>query len=253
MHARTAWAFMLLTGFGGTAWGTTTVFTIDPANSEVALSGAVNLGIGSLPIQEQALGSLITQYSGTITTDLGAGLITIQSANAVAEISGDWLPDSSSANVAAPANYGGRIDAGAFGSVNFAVRNLTANLSSGALPIVGDSFAANTLDAEVMTGVVDYQGTLLATPVADEVILDGASATNDGANGSLTIDGGNYVLTIPMDVSLLFTDILNDPSGTDDLSIRLLGTLTATAPVPEPGGVLLFAAGAGWLVRRRRR
>jgi hypothetical protein len=178
-------------------------------------------------------------------------MITIQSANAMAQINGDWLPDASSANVAAPANYGGRIDAGGLGSVNFAVRNLTASLSSGPLAIVGDSFPANSIDATVVTGIVDYQGTLLATPVASEVILDGNSATNAGTSGSLVIDGANYVLTIPLDVSLLFTDILGDPSGTDDLSINLAGTLTATAPVPEPGCLGLMLMGAAGMFRRR--
>jgi hypothetical protein len=237
-----------------------------PASSSLTAGGSVS----GVAVTQQGAGSLTTTYSGftgIASLDLTANQMTINSSvtNVVAAISGNWAPQSGGAAGTAPANYGGLLDGGLAGNIQFAIRNLTAsvgNTTNGGdvtIPLtptgVGTySFPTNQRLTLTGTSLLDYRGSGLFAGNIGTESLTGENATNAGANGTLQdLGGGVFRLTYP--VNLTINGDLNGQAST----ITLNGTLTAQGtltPVPEPATVGLVGAavlGAGALVRRKWR
>src|SRR5687767_8362872 len=83
------------------------VFTIDPDQSSIAISGSVRTSVGSSQIEAQGPGSLTTSYSGTIRTERGNNTVQFLSGSSIdASISGNWRPLSTGAAGSAAADYG---------------------------------------------------------------------------------------------------------------------------------------------------
>jgi hypothetical protein len=217
----------------------TVVFTIDSASSSLTVAGAATVaGFGTFPYGEQAAGSLVTSYSGSITVDLDnvvtPGSITFSSADIVAAINGQWQPNDSGSSLTPPgdANYGVSAAIGAG-----KIRNLSFELgSSGAATVTGGQFAASTQnwshktgDFDVFSPVVGAGATAPLTAIAGNVV--GSTA----GDGSLSLSGKILTLTLPVNISIpYFLPGTPDLSGSYDYT----GTIVAKAKVNVPETVV---------------
>ncbi len=228
-------------------------FNIQSTPSTLSLSGNANItGVGNFIYGQQAAGSLITQFSGTITVDVdnfnNPTTITFLNANVVALVNGEWLPavGGSSLNPAAEGNYGVATDFG-FG----ACRNLIFDIgNNGAASIDGaGDFSSATQRWAHAGGQLDLRigddsdggSSGLAAIASDQVTNTGGTANY--ASGPIA------TLTLPVAISFNYL-VPGTPSIQGTMNYN--GTLVATA-VPEPGSSLLLAGLAvlGLVIRRR--
>ena len=206
-------------------------FTINPLQSILTLSGSV----AGNPASQQPPAGFSTSYSGTIDATLSGMSIQFNSASAVAAISGNYSPLVGGGAGTAPGDYGGMFTVSGIFPGTFAIRGLEASLSSGPLSLTGGAFDASQLLFLATTGSVDYRVAALA--MMGTLSVAGNSAMNGPGMGSIAIVGGVNTLTIPIDVTILFTVVT-----TNDTMFRLRGNLVATA-VPEPATWMLLGFG----------
>lgn len=207
-------------------------FTVDPAQSRVAISGNA---LGA-PLEEQGSGSLVTSYGGTLYVELSGGSIQFASGSRLtAKDSGSWqpLPDGSSGS--ASANYGGK--AGDFFTTGVAAaRKVEVNVTSGPLPVVNGNFdvqpvtfavpadASSSLAYQV-TGAINKSGAYA---------LAGQTAGGMATTGSLYTVGNQQILTIPVNYTAYFSI-----ASANDTTLVLTGqlvairTLTTATPVAQ--------------------
>src|SRR5688572_9134172 len=87
----------------------TRIYTLDPDESSITLSGSVTSQFGTAPINEQGPGSLTTSYTGTIHADRTSSAIQFISGGSIdANVSGSWQPLADASAGSAPADYGAR-------------------------------------------------------------------------------------------------------------------------------------------------
>ena len=195
----------------------TVVFQIDPLRSNVSVSGHVS----AFPLQEQAPGSLTTQYAGTIAADVEAGAITFPGGSAVAaQNNGDWQPGN------APGNYGAKFNTGLLGTEYVAARGMSLDLTSGALPISGTgSFDLNAATVKFLSGTIDYAP--VTTGSSDLTGESGQQQSPDLAQYS--VSGNTATLMLPVHVTVTQTFLTPN-----DSQLTLSGEVVATADLTPP-------------------
>ncbi len=207
------------------------IFTINPLQSILTVSG----NVAGNPASQQPPSGFSTSYSGTIDATLSGMSIQFNSASAAAAISGNYSPLVGGGAGTAPGDYGGMFTVSGIFPGTFAIRDLVASLSSGPLSLTGGAFDASQLLFLATSGNVDYRVAALA--MMGTLSVAGNSAMNGPGMGSIAIVGGVNTLTIPIDVTILFTVVT-----TNDTMFRLRGNIVATA-VPEPATWMLLGFG----------
>lgn len=240
----------------GVARAGITTFTVDPAQSELTLSGFVDLSsfaaglTATFEPQVASPNSLLTSLTGSIDADLAGGSIEFISASLDADVSGIYEPDSSAGDYGltstVPLNPPSVL---AGQSIVGAVRNIVFSLSSGPLPIdSNDQFdLSNDTFADIIAGVVD-------TDVLGQVAVMG-SRTNPIADindmpGTLTTDGMTQSLEMPL--TLVFDNSGLEPQPLFPMEVTFAGTIVATRTIPEPSALIFLGCGSLFALRRRR-
>jgi hypothetical protein len=210
-----------------TASATPLTFLVDSSSSSLTLSGDVS---GSA-IQPQAAGSLTTSYVGTIaaTWDRVANTINFLSAGSdvSALSSGNWQPLAGGGSGNAPANYGGQVNLG-FVTAVAALREVHGLLSTStplSLSGTGPFTFPSTQTFTLTRGFADYNAGFFGSGRAD---LSNNSATNASTTAGTLEDlgGGNYRLTLPIDVTLTGS-VAGQPAN-----LHVVGTIVANATAP---------------------
>lgn len=201
-------------------------FTLVQSQSSLFITGDV----GGAGITPQGSGSLTTSYTGTIEVDLTDPVITFLGGSLIAGAnSGTWQPGLGGVAGSAPANYGANVNGGLFTAVA-AVRNSLFDVSSGGSTITAGAFPATDLTfffAASSTTVIDYRYTvILSSPVGGSTPLTGTFPNANPNSATLIVQGAEYVLTIPVDISGV------QPTTVGDINYRLRGKLVAKAPAP---------------------
>ena len=212
------------------------VFTIDPAQSSISLTGSV---VG-FPILEQATGSLVTKFSGTINADVTATIILFTGASGiVAQDSGNWNPKTGGTAGSASANYGGKASAG-FATALAAIRNAQFDVTSLPLALTGSSFPSTALLFRFLTnsaGAIDYSVSGFF-PKKGGIPLAGLATNRVTTQATLITSGNIQTLTIPI-VADFFFDLLS----TADTALTISGQIVATRVIGAATGT--FASWAG--------
>jgi hypothetical protein len=226
------------------------------ASSHIKAS-AVYEGIALAP---QGAGADDTTYQGTIQVEVDSILapswIKILSAGtaADADVSGSWLPQVYSSDVApapsspgnpAPADYGmvwnffGNPAAfGAFRDIVFTISSTQESVG------LDGTFGSGSQTLESIAGTFDYWVTpeLAELSVAGNDPVDVSSANATASLSSYVIAGTKATLTIPIKIV-----------GSGNPAISLDGIFVATADVPEPATWVLMGLGMIGLVTVARR
>ncbi len=223
------------------------VFTLDPANSFLALSGSVTLplGLGVVSFAEQGPGSLTTHYSGTVLLDLTPPTIQFPGGSSiVAQTNGVWQPAGGGVAGSAPADYGAEIpiSLGVFGNGTAlaAGRNINLDITSLALTLTNSGFDASRLNILFLANtppvpVLDFRitGTGFVPNTNTTTLLTG-SLTNGPSLAYLTNTAGVLKLVIPVNVTNMTSF-----NSTNDTTMILKGQLVATT---APEGCVLTVA-----------
>ena len=221
---------LLIVSFAGTIRAD--VFTLDPNASTLTISGSNAIAGTIVP---HGPGSLTTSYSGTIDATLGGNSITFNMADAMAAITGSWQPaPGMGAGTTAPADYGIAFTTSSTTNAYAAVRNLTLDLTSGAIPVTGTAFDASQISIS-SSGTTDYTS-ILGNGSVDLTTL--GAKQNTATAGMLTMSGNIETLTIPVNI----TEMLSIVSP-NDTTVTFTGTLVATETIPEPSTAALLFVG----------
>ncbi len=197
------------------------VFTIDPSQSQITLSGTFD----GYTFSPQAAGSLTTSYEGNLNAAVSGSTIQFTGSSTVtAMVNGTWQPESGGAVGSAPADYGGEITVLFFVGGYGAARNLVMDLTSPILTLTGTNFDSSQLIMTLVTNsnpVMDYQSSALGE--SGSVALSG-SATNAIATGSYVSTSSNVMqLVIQLQTTL---------TPTNGTAITLTGQIVATNVLP---------------------
>ena len=222
------------------------IFTINPLQSSLTIISA-NVA-GNIATQQPPSG-FTTSYTGTIDATVTALSIQFNSASADGMVSGSYQPLVGGGAGSAPGDYGGMFTVGGLFPGFFSVRDLVASLTSSSLSLSGGNFDATQLLFTALSGSGDYRVAALA--LVGTTSLVGSSAPNAAPLGSISMMGGVQTLTIPVDVTLVFTAV-----NPNDSMIRFTGNIVATA-IPEPATYMLFGIGllacAQWFRRKKNK
>lgn len=200
-------------------------FTIDPAQTQITLSGSV---AGST-LKEQGPGSLTTTISGTMLADVtGTSIQFTGGSSLIAKTNGVWQPGPGGASGSAPADYGAQAST-FLGTIKGALRDLVLDMTSGSLPINNGQFDASGLIFGFKTNgtaAFDYDAGFLGR---DSIELSGLS-TNKIVNGA-TLSGasGSQKLVIQVDTEFKFSAISDN-----DSAVHLTGQLVAAEAAGGP-------------------
>jgi len=228
--------FALLGCFSQTGWAVPLVFTVNPSQSQLTVSGYVTLG----NMSAQAPGSLTTTYSGTINVDLTDTNLTFTGGSLVAaQINGSWQPAAGGTPGIAAADYGGTntedIGTGLGGTHppgNFALRNLILDLTSPVLATTNGSFDGSSVRCLLVTNTATidyYYATNTVATNSGSQYLNGYAANTLSAGASVSTNAGVRRLVLP--VNALFTEsvaFLRD----NDTALTFTGQLVATIAPP---------------------
>jgi len=215
-------------------------FVIDPAQSQIVLSGnVIAFNVYSAPLSEQNPGSLTAAYSGTINADVsdatieftGASVIVAQT-NAIPQ---QPAPDGVSGY--APADYGAMAQTNSNGApftLFVALRNMGLNIASPMLVLSNGDFASASLEFSFSPdgyGSLDYSTSLNLNEVGTTAL---SATSTDAASipSSLTMTGTVQVLTIS--VNMTFTNTSPALNGT---TLNLTGQFVATRTVLPPPNI----------------
>lgn len=235
-------------GSAGKTYAATVLFTIDPMS---ALT--LNASLNNTGLLEQGPGSKTSFYSGSISVDVDNVLaptsIQFNSANAIASVTGQWLPEAGggpaagSPGVPQDANYGLFLPAGVVGNAYAAARDVRFNVTSGPLAVAAGQFPS-TQTLTYLSGFFDVNAPAVfgAPPSRDD--LTGDTRTNIAAAlSSYSVVGNTATLIVN------YEDL-----NAGSFATAITGRLIATATVPEPNSmtVVLFGFLAGLRGIRRR-
>jgi len=208
-------------------------FVLDSSLSELSVSGDV---AGIVPIDPQAPGSLSTNITGNIETDLtGSSIEFIPGTllDAVAQ-PGPFIP------VNGPADFAGQVISIAPVISAFAtISDFTSTAEGPARGLSGaGEFGATGIDFDILSGVFDF---MIPGFDLDALDLDGLIAGNEPAvTGTVEVVGNQFKLTLPVNV----TTVLPIPDFGLDANFTISGELVGFAPVPEPATLVLLTLGA---------
>ncbi len=204
------------------------VFTVDPAQSSITLSGNV---IG-YAFQEQGAGSLTAQFEGTLNAEVTDVSIAFTGTSVlIARNSGDWQPMANGDDGNAPANYGAKASAG-FASAIAAVRNAQFDAISPPLPITGGTFNSGSLAFQFLTnsqGSLDYKVSGLVS-LKGGLPLEGLATNKVTTQATIATSGSTQTLTIPVDTDFFFKLL-----SANDTKLTLSGQLVATRTLGGAG------------------
>jgi hypothetical protein len=206
----------------------TRIYSIDPAQSTITISGTVSSLFGPAPIAQQGTGSLTATYNGTIHADRTIAAIQFIAGGAIdANVSGDWQPLADGSAGSAPADYGARADwAGGTIVVNFAGRDLVADLTSTSTPVDGGgNFDLASSTVNFTTGTIAYRANFGLAPGTTPIA---GNSGNLSGTGSVSAEGLFEILTLP--INSTFTIPVD---STTSVQLTLNGELVASAPLPE--------------------
>jgi hypothetical protein len=261
--------FFLVLLAAATARGAQVTFTVDPAQSSLAIASSTSVFGSPLPTTAQAAGSLLAAYSGSIVAEVTPGTIQIQSGSSLtAGNSGNWLPGTDYSSYPAdlddpngyistpvPANYGILTDLTSLGAVlgkqgvsPSAIRGLVIGLvDSSPKMLTAGTFDEAGTNTDFTAGTVFYSsgGSPPITDLANTVNPD--SFGDAAGQGTLVQLGDTLTLTIPVSFAVNYN--VNFLA----VSTTYTGTIVATALVPEPAGYLLLASGAAAVFVAKRR
>lgn len=225
------------------------------ANSSLTVSGSLsNAVLGSTNYQQQAAGSLLTSYFGTINVSVNTGANTLQFFAPTAvngNNSGSWQPLAGGAAGNAPAAYGVFIPyATGLAPINAALRTLTYSITSGVLPLAGggSNFTFTpTQTIPITTGILDFRATGLFAG-SGFTSLAGGSSANAAAAGSgsvVLLPNNDLRITFPVDVT--FNTVFDPGAGVGNFTAqsRFVGTIQAIVAVPEPATIAMIGLGIG--------
>jgi hypothetical protein len=224
-HIARTWALILTIGFSVPLAAAPVVFTIDPARSQITLSGDA---VGE-PLSAQGSGSLTTTCSGFLLADVtGSDIQFPGQSQLIANTNGVWQPGLGGASGSAPADFGGKVTVPFAGAAYAAARNIGLDVTSPLLPLSAGSFDSSAMIFSFFTNVtptLDYNAGFLGS---GSKILAGYS-TNSIVNGAtLASVGATQTLTVSINTEFTFSVI----SG-NDTTLSLTGQLVATSsPAP---------------------
>jgi hypothetical protein len=223
----------------GASWDVpAAVFTIDPAQSTITLSG----NAAGYPLQEQGAGSLITRFEGTLNAAVTDVSIAFTGDSLlVARTNGIWQPKPNGNDGSDPANYGGKASAG-FVTALAAVRNAGFDVVSPPLAVSGGTFDSAALAFQFLTnspGALDYRVSGLLS-MKGQVPLAGIATNKVTTQAGLATSGEIQTLTIPVNTDFFFT-LLN----AGDTRLTLSGQLVATRTIGGTGATF-----ADWVASR---
>jgi hypothetical protein len=194
------------------------VFTIDPTQSSLTLSGSI-LGSTFTP---QGAGSMTTIYTGTIqvaqTPDTiqftGQSLITAQT-------NGSWKPLAGGGNGSAPADYGAAASS-AVGTVNAAFRSILLDVTSATVAVTNGQFDPSGLTflfPASATSAIDYRSSI----ASGSKHATGSAANNVADLSTISTAGNVQTLTIGVNVQFTFSLI-----NSGDTIVNVAGQIVAT-------------------------
>lgn len=203
------------------------VFTLDPDQSEITVSGELM----GFTMQAQAPGSLTTKFEGVIHAAVQGNAITFAETGSIqARNNGTWQPSADGTTGSAPANYGGQI-AAFLVNAKAAVRNIELRLLSDALPLNNGQFDSKGVTFFFPSNGPSsfaYNSTGLVTDHGSKP-LEGYATNNIATLSSFVSSGGQETITIPVDATFrasLFT--------TNDTLLTVKGALVAVRAAVSP-------------------
>jgi hypothetical protein len=208
----------------------------------MALSGTIMSPIGNGTLQEQAPGSLVTTFEGTVQVDITRPNITVLSAgtNVFGDISGSWQPDVGGVAGSSPANYGGKGSI-SFASALVAIRNFSATASGGPERVTGVDHNGNVFfnsdeTLTILSGNADYSysaGIFGSGHGSQDA--SGYYAQNQAGNGYINYDGVS-TLTLVAPIYVNYTVTFSTPIGNVTANLIVTGTLVGYASYPSVDG-----------------
>jgi len=223
--------------------GELVTFTLDTNKSALTISGTFS----GAAIQPQGPGSLTTKYHGTVRAEITDTSITfVGGSSVVAFDNGSWQPLPGGASGSAPANYGAKLYIFLLVDAKAAVRHLILDVTSAELPLTNGTFASQDLRYTFPpdgSAVLDYTYRGLIGSASGSDPLTNSPSNTVNTNATLTTEGAELVLTVPVDISATGRVI-----STNDLQYRVRGSVQARAPVPIPLKIAGFQAQPGNLI-----
>jgi hypothetical protein len=220
----------MVAALGGS--GRAATFTIDPAESTVALSGTISTAVGIITFTEQGPGSLGTRLEGTLQIEVGGGEVTLSGGTIDARTNGVWRPAPGGGDGSAMADFGAQGTSPLLGTVLGALRNINLVASSPSQPLQGSQFDAAEITfafpAESISAL-DYSAGFAGTGTR---LLAGAATNRTATVGTITGTAGAQIATIAVDATFVFS-VLSE----NDTSLRVRGQILAREggidPQPE--------------------
>lgn len=222
---------------------TSTIFTLDPPQSLLTLSGTVS----GRNIEAQGPGALTTSYRGTVASEwdldpAGPNMKFVSAGSAaIANNSGAWQPNVGGGAGSAAANYGGRVQFNiSFCSVTarIAVRDLVVSASNPSpVPLIPSGEEPYTFPSSqtlrIDSGFADYNYSAgICGSGSGRQNIGGQSVTNQAsARGAFRDQGdGQYSLIIPISVTI--NETISTPLGNIPVVLRINGSMQANASIP---------------------
>jgi hypothetical protein len=216
---------------------------IDDSISLITVQGTLSNGQDTLPVTEQAPGSLQTSLSGQLSVDISGGNISFLGGLIVpANQGGSFLPFSTDAQLAGEVAdiLPGITAVGSF-------RNFEFDVSSGPIPLNPDgTFDASGIFFNSLNGTFDYEVPGILGPFSDSL---GGLASAGSLTGSVELQpDGRYEVIVPFSLSFLTT--------IDELTLDLTAAGRIFAVTPEPSSYVLAVMAAlslaGMVYRRHK-
>jgi hypothetical protein len=201
------------------------VFAIDPAQSQLTLSGK----IAGQTLTTQGAGSLTTTYSGNINANISSSTIQFTGSSTItAKTNGVWQPAVGGGAGSAAADYGALATIPFVGTAYGALRNLVFDVTSASLTLTGTNFDSSALVFSFTPGSnssLDYN----AVVANGTQTLSGYSTNTVANQASLSTNGNVEQLVIHINTQFIFT--LVSPG---DTPLRLTGQIVATNSTTPP-------------------
>jgi hypothetical protein len=211
--------------FAGRMQAGQVVFAIDPAQSQLTLSGK----IAGYTVTTQGAGSLTTTYSGNINANVSGSTIQFTGSSTItAKTNGVWQPAVGGGSGSAAADYGAQVSVPPFGAGYGALRNLVFDVTSSSLTLTGTNFDSSAL-------VFSFTPSSNSSLDYNAVVTDGTLAlagysTNTIANqASLSTNGSEEKLVIHINTQFTFTLL-----SAGDTPLDLTGQIVATNSTLPP-------------------